>query len=303
MNNINQTVYNYLEVIYPIGLEDVVLNITMLDEYGLDVSELIENIAYSKDLPIELKRDAVDLALRDLTINLIQHLGIHMGDQRDLTLSELTTILEGLKQLENSEDHVLLRYFQVTQALEEPRELFIEVMKDITSLSELILMEGIGEVEDGFRERLIMITQNRLEIPQERIDPEETDSFMSYIGEQDCLGKELYLKGYNTFPEFEHLTKLLPFNLSDYFREKLDRGIVAQTALDFLSLCMITSDAMSRPLEFFEVYSEPLNFTNIDKSNIKNTLVQMHRDFTNFHKELVKYKAQNPVLEKTNEEE
>lgn len=305
--NLNETTHNYLSLIYAGELPVVIQTLEILDAYNIDLNLAIENIAFNNNLTPDLKVDAVNGLLYSTSKELLIFFGVTFGEQRDLTQEELMKILVGLKQLEESEDHVLLRYHQAVEALEDPKELFISILTDLDkTLDELNLMEGIEEVDTVFIERVRLITTINLEIEQcVHKDPEVTLAFIGFLGEQECLGRELYEKGYTTLPTFLDLIKILPFRLEDYFRTDLNEGYRAKVALDFLSLCMISSDGQDSPLLMFEECKDFLGFSDgqdlseeetsgslIRENALKSTLANMYADFNNFYEELCRYKAQ-----------
>lgn len=286
MLNLSESTAHFIASNYNAGVQQTVYRaFALLESFGvLFYEDKYTNLLTRQDsVDLDSQRDGVLMLLQQDLLEVIGQHGITLELEMEPRLLETVEITQFLSLVQNLED-----YSDVTYRLysnDSPKAILTDLIAKYTPLTKVRLLEIVASVQRS----LVDTLKDYIEDQESEGEGEPVlnrdhlryvQTFFAFIGEQDCLGRRFYEKGYKNVT-LRELSDLLVFQLDEYF----DRSIktqFAQTVLDVFSLLVITCDHYTTPHEKFKSHagvfsSLPENITRLDRM-----ILQMAVDFTTY---------------------
>jgi len=235
--------------------------------------DLLDILTQEESLASE---DKQELFIRLIMLHLEDILNAHditLNESSEVNLEELIEMVSFIYLFQNLEDYELSLYILYSE--KRSKEKLIELMNFYSiKLKEYRLMEIIESVSDNLIEAMIAMIEDKYY--SNEVQPinhhyhKTLEHFFGFIEYHDCLGYELYQKGYVNMT-LEDLKNLVPFDLSEYLNNvyKKDK---AKTALDVLSLLMLARDSYETPLLKFKQHAYEF-FDYLDSITILHDII------------------------------
>lgn len=221
----------------------------------------------------------------DLLTVINQH-GIELFPEESSNLAELIEIAACLLLLPKLEDKTYINYR--VNSSDTSKNVLTQLLVKYSGLTEFRCMEMIQNVSN----KLIEAIKENCASAEEDTVPLSTkhkwfvDEFFSFIGDTPCLGRDLREDGYSGKVSLDELLNLLPF----HFETKIDKTLEvnpAQSALDILSVLVITTDDFEVPLQKFKEHSELFTTNTVHVTRLSAMMFSIVNDF-NLHLAAVK---------------
>ena len=214
--------------------------------------------------------------------DIIKDHSIVLDSDAEPTLDECNEVAQFLYIIQNLEDYDTVSYR--LNAEDTPKRIIVDLIEQYSLLSKPRIMEIIEGVDYKFIESLKNFIEDKVSDEKEHIDTKHVTyikTFFEYIGEEtQCLGKDFYDRGYLNVT-LEELTNLLTYDLADY----LDKNIVnkaGQTALDVLSVLIVTKDNYDMPLMKFSKFNHLFTSKLDNVTKLTGIMMSMLGDFNMF---------------------
>jgi len=284
MLNIDEITNYFITVNYTEELKkQIYTSFSLFEQFGIQYYEdkYINLINRSDTIDNDTKRDTFILFLKqDLTAILNEH-AIYLDNDQDVLLFDLNECVHFLYIIQNLEDYSLVSY--IVHSNNPPKRIFISLMTQYTLLSEVRAMELIAIVEERFIDALKTLIESKPVLSEEQLNTEHLkyiQHFFNFTDTHTSLGLRLYKTGYTNLT-LQELNNILTFNISDY----VDKNIVTnltQTALDVLSLLVITKDNYTVPLLKFNQNNGLFTHKLENVTKLETIITNILIDFNNY---------------------
>jgi len=197
----------------------------------------------------------------------------------DTRLVEYTQLVRFLWIIQSMEDYENVSYR--LYANDNPRDVLIDLICDLTPLSKPRAMELIEAVEPTIIQSIQQLVEDKIEAPvaSHTLDPIVV-KFAKYIGETPALGNKL-INTATTNVAVEDLAIVLDLVLSSYIDQLLVKDKV-KAVLDILSLLIVCTDSRSDPLGSFKRYSALFTDNRENLLVIEPLMMRMYSDFKDY---------------------
>lgn len=220
----------------------------------------------------------LDKMEKDLVFLIEQH-AITLTKDSSIALEDLVEILNMLVLLPNLENMSTLRYRVLSE--EEPRMLFIQLLEHYTSVPLLKAMELIEDVSQSLIDSMKELCGEECDDVREEIDRNHQNyivKFFNFINHTECMGLDLHRQGYSNKLTVEELLRLIPTNMEEHIDNKIIRQ-PAETALDVLSILIITKDEYEIPLTKFKSVAELFTSNSLYITRLTHMMLGIVNDF------------------------
>jgi len=220
----------------------------------------------------------INILKKDLLSIVNEHF-IELDSDYDITLIELVDIVSFLHLIQRLENYEDVSYRLNSEDLN--KNIIIDLIVMYTSLSKVRLLEIIKTVDYKLIEGLKMYIKEN--IVQEDIDmtyKKNLDRFFNFIGTEECIGKNLYDKGYLNLTLGE-LTNLMTTDIPTYIDGKIESN-PAKACLDILSLLFLTKDNYNIPLYKLKTNTRVFTDKSTNVTKIVSIIEKMLVDFNTF---------------------
>ena len=242
--------------------------------------DLLDILTQEESLASE---DKQELFIRLIMLHLEDILNAHditLNEAAEVTLEELIEMVSFIYLFQNLEDYELSLYRLYSE--KTSKEKIIDLMSFYSvKLKDYRLMELIESVSDKLIEAMIAMIEDKYH--REEVEPinhhyhKTLEHFFGFIEYHNCLGYELYQKGYINMT-LEDLKNLVPFDLSEYLSNVYKEN-KAKAALDVLSLLMLARDSYETPLLKFKQHAYEF-FDHLDSVTVLHDIIaKMLDDF------------------------
>lgn len=283
MININELTLYYIQVTFQPELQKVIYNsFSILEMFGLKFYEDKYTSLIQRDdtLTSDDKRDRFMFLLKQDVNNIITEHGITMDTDADISLNDVNEIAHFLYIVQRLEDYSDVEYR--LHSLDTPKNIVTDLIQNLSLMSKSRLLDIISSVSPNLIESLKQfIDDKQPEEETETVDMKHrkyVQAFFSFIGDAECLGRDLYESGY-TNVTLEELTNLIPYSLVD----NIDKKIIVnapQAALDVLSILIITKDNYTLPIIKFSKSNQLFTGRLDNVTKLQNVMLKMLNDFT-----------------------
>jgi len=195
----------------------------------------------------------VDLFINNLNkelLDIINTHGITLFEDSNPSTSDLLNIADTLYLIQNLEDY---RYIEIIIFSNlDSKTILAELTDWLTLLSKNSFLELVESVDSSLIESIRLMIEDKGS-GNEVLDKKHREyvkTFFEFINKTDCLGIKYYFLGYNNL-NLENLIYSIDLDIITY----VDVNILssrAQTALDVLSLLIITNDLYEAPVLKFK---------------------------------------------------
>jgi len=293
MLNISELTLYYIQISFQEELKRVIYtSFSILEMFGLKFYEdkYIELIQRDDTIDTDNKRDNFLHLLQQDILKIINEHQVFLDKDMGVTLNECNEIAHFLYIVQKLEDYTDISYR--LHAQDRAKNILVDMIESLSLISKSRLMEIIERVDDS----LIASLKQFIEDKEKDLSEEDTvdikrikyiQNFFNFIGENPCIGKNLYEKGF-TSVTLEELTNLLTINLADHIDKEIMNNL-AQSALDVLSVLIITKDNYNLPLIKFSKFNYLFTNKLENVTKLHATMLAMLNDF-NMHLEVVNQK-------------
>lgn len=285
MININEDTIYYIQNTFQKEVQKVIYSsFSILEMFGLKFYEdkYTNLIHRNGTISNNDKRDLFLFALRKDVYDIIKDHSLVLDDKAEPTLNECNEVAHFLYIIQNLEDYETVSYR--LNADDTPKRIIIDLIEQYSLLSKTRVMEIVEDVDYKLIESLKSFIEDKATDEKESIDTiriKYINTFFEFIGkEAQCLGKDLYEKGY-TNVTLEELINLLTFDLSVYL-DTVTANKPSQAALDVLSILIITKDNYEMALMKFSKYNHLFTSKLDNVTKLTGIMMSMLGDFNMF---------------------
>lgn len=285
MLNISEIVDYFIKISYTEELQkNIYTSFTLLEMFDVSYYEdkYLDLISRSETIDTDSKRDSFIVLLKKDILDIITEHKIQLNLDMDLSLDEVNEVAHFLYIIQNLEDYLIVDY--IINSENSNRKKVCELLSKYSLLNISRILDIVDEVDDTFIEAMKQYIKYKEPEDDTVLDRKHIDyvkTFFSFIENSDCLGKRLYESGYTNLT-LNELTNIVTFNLAEYIDSRVISN-PSQTALDALSLLIITKDNYTLPLFKFEQNTSLFTTKLETVTKLNNIMTNMLNDYNNYY--------------------